>query len=132
MSSATDKDIANKITINNLKRKMVENNFDSALIEALVSVFEKRINKNGEKAFQQWIYNLNFNVPEEFQNQERAIKVYQRSSVWFEEEIIKLEKETELPWEIQAEDLINPDERVRKTQLVIRHRLTELTMDLLD
>ncbi|WP_221563391.1 hypothetical protein [Alkalihalobacillus sp. TS-13] len=78
------------------------------------------------------MYNLNFSVPEEFQDQEKSIKVYQKSFQWFEKEIIKLEKETKLPWKVQVEDLKIPDENVRKTQLVIRHRLTDVVLDLLD
>ncbi len=121
-----------KINLINIKNKMIEDRFDPAVIGELLEIFEERINRNGESAFQKWLYELNFSVPEEYQNSEQAIHLYNKASNWLEKEVINLERETRLTWEIQGEDLQEPNEHVRKTQLVIRHRLTEVILDILD
>ncbi|WP_230501199.1 hypothetical protein [Sutcliffiella rhizosphaerae] len=110
---------------------MQEEKFDPNLIELLLVMFKKRIQENGEWEFQKWLNDLNFRVPEEFQNQEACRKVYLMSQPWLKAEVLQLEKETKLPWGVQDEDLSHLDEEVRKVQLVIRHRLTEIVNDLL-
>jgi hypothetical protein len=44
----------------------------------------------------------------------------------------ELEKETGLSWEIQTEDLRDVNEKARKVQLVIRDRLSNIALDLLN
>lgn len=124
--------IYSKFTLENLERKMKEEGFDKGCIADLMSVFKTRISKYGREEFQKWIYYLDFSVPEEFQDEETAIRFYLKHRQWIESEVMKLEKEIKLSWEIQTEDLENLDDRARKAQLVIRDRLTGIVLDLMD
>lgn len=120
------------ITVIDLENKMIRAGYDEGFIQEILAVCKKRINKYGQKEFQHWLYDLNYKLPEEFQNENKAIHIYENYSPWIEEEIIKLENETKLSWEEQAEDIKDIDLRARKAQLVIRHRLTDVTFDLFD
>lgn len=119
------------LTLSNLEKKMKEEHFDNNLIKDLIKILEQRIDKLGEKEFQNWLYHLDFKCPEEFQDESVTIKMYENSSSWIEEEIVKLEKEIKLSWEEQSEDLEEFHIKARKVQLVIRHRLYEVVLALL-
>jgi hypothetical protein len=119
-----------KINLYILKHKMMEAEFDQNIIQELMTVFEKRINNYGEAEFKNWIKNLHFKIPEEFQDEKEAIQLYYRNSFWLEKEVNKLENETRLSWEDQTEDIKDLDIKARKAQLVIRHRISELVLDL--
>ncbi|MDN7245629.1 hypothetical protein QWY16_09190 [Planococcus shenhongbingii] len=121
-----------EITVEQLERKMNEEKFDKEFIEEILKIFKERIEKHGKEAFGKWIYNLHFRVPEEFQNEQISISVYEKYHKWLEGEVIKLENETKMSWEIQTEDLQDLDNKARKAQLVIRHRLSEIVLDLLE
>lgn len=123
---------SNKITLHNIEKTMNNRGFDVKFIDGLLYSFKKRIEVYGEDHFRRWIYNLNYTLPEEFHNKETCLSVYERTTPWIEEEISSLENETKLSWNEQAADLNAEDERVRKVQLVIRHRLTEIISDILD
>ncbi|KGP91454.1 hypothetical protein N780_19805 [Pontibacillus chungwhensis BH030062] len=120
------------ITLTNLQQKMVEDQMDEKVVESVTLIFDMRMTDMGVEEFQEWLVNLNFRTPEEFLNADFALATYEDSRSWFEEEVLKLEKETELPWQEQAEDLKSEDDRIRKTQLVLRHRISEMVLDLLD
>ncbi|MGK7377645.1 hypothetical protein ACSFXN_07360 [Planococcus sp. 1R117A] len=122
----------NEITLEQLEMKMNEENFDKEFIEEILGIFKERIEKHGKEAFGKWIYNLHFRVPEEFQNEKIAISIYEKYHKWLEEEVIKLENETKMSWELQTEDLRGLNNKARKAQLVIRHRLSETVLDLLE
>ncbi|QSS99677.1 hypothetical protein IMZ31_16660 [Pontibacillus sp. ALD_SL1] len=119
------------ITLTNLQLKMEKDKMDKKVIESLTLVFENRLTEMGVEGFQKWLNDLHFRTPEEFLNHDYALAIYDESRSWFEKEVIKLEKETGLPWQEQAEDLKSEDERIRKTQLVLRHRISEMVLDLL-
>ena len=121
-----------KITLENLQMKMNEEKFDKDFKEEIVGVLKQRIEKDGEEEFQKWLSNLHFRVPEEFQDEQTSIRIYEKHHRWLEEEVTKLENETKLSWEIQTEDSENLDDKARKAQLVIRHRLSEIVLDLSD
>jgi hypothetical protein len=123
-------DLKNIITLSNIKEKMKEEGFGSEFINVLVDFFQKYNPKVNEEDFQTRMYNLHYSLPAEFHDEETCFRVYHQSQVWIENEVIKLENETKLSWEIQTEDLQDLDERVRKTQLVIRHRLSEIVYEL--
>ncbi|WP_042222181.1 hypothetical protein [Oceanobacillus manasiensis] len=119
------------ITLDRLEQKMREATFERGLIKGLLLIFEKRIQEQGERAFQHWLVNLHFKCPDEFQNEEKAIQIYDTYYLWLENEVTKLEIETKLRWEEQTEDIKGLDEKARKTQLVIRHRLSEIVLELM-
>ncbi|MBR7553451.1 hypothetical protein KC820_04700 [Allobacillus sp. SKP8-2] len=118
------------ISLNNLEKKMNEKGFDDDFIKEIIQAFKQRIDKQGEKQFKNWLVNLHFNCPDEFQNEEKAVQVYDKYCSWIESEVNNLEDETKLSWERQTEDIKELDEKARKTQLVIRHRLSEIVLDL--
>lgn len=120
------------ITLNNIEKIMARYGFDFGLAKEILDVFHKRIERYGEDEFQAWYSNLNYRTPEDFQNEEEAAKLYESYSSWFEQEVSKLEKETGLPWQEQTEDIATLNEKARKSQLVIRHRLSEINWDLMD
>ncbi|SHH80555.1 hypothetical protein [Virgibacillus chiguensis] len=84
----------------------------------------------GKSVFQTWIANLNYQVPEPFRKEEKAEQIYESFTEWMEDEVIKLENETGLPWEEQAEDLANLSIKARKAQLVLRHRISDIVLEL--
>jgi hypothetical protein len=121
-----------RITLEKLEMKMNEEKFDKDFKAEIVSVLKERMEKGDEEEFQKWLSNLHFRVPEEFQDEQTSIRIYERHHQWLEVEVTKLEKETKLSWEIQTEDSANLDDKARKAQLVIRHRLSEIVLDLSD
>ena len=121
-----------QITIHNLALKMKAEQFDNDFIESVLAVFQVRVSKNGEREFQNWIRNLHYRLPEEFQEETTAIQLYEKCEHWIENELAKLEDETKLSWETQAADLNQVDEKARKAQLVIRHRLSEIVLELME
>lgn len=124
------KDLSN-LTLSKLERKMKEESFDNNLIKDLIEVLKQRVIKFGENDFQKWLYNHSFKCPEEFQNESFAIEIYEKYHSWIEEEIVKLEQETKFSWEVQSEDLKEFNIKARKVQLVIRHRLSEIVLELI-
>jgi hypothetical protein len=127
-----DKNSLAPITLENIQQAMHEIGFDKAFVEVIINTLELRANNYGEREFQEWFNELHYRLPDEFKDEQFAIKLYENHATFIEEEVIKLEKETELPGEKQAEDLLHLDEKVRKVQLVIRHRLSDIALDLLD
>ncbi|VEF49153.1 Uncharacterised protein [Bacillus freudenreichii] len=111
---------------------MARYGFNSGVAQEILDVFQKRIERSGEDEFQAWYSNLNYRTPEDFQNEEEAAKLYESYRSWFEQEVSKLEKETGLPWQEQTEDIATLNEKARKSQLVLRHRLSEINWDLMD
>jgi len=122
----------NNLTLPKLEQKMKEEHFDNNLISELMTVLKQKRMETSEKEFQEWLYNLNFKCPEVFQEEGFAKKIYEKYQYWIEEEIVKLEKETKTSWEMQSEDLKEFDIKARKVQLVIRHRLTEIVLELIN
>ncbi|RST72477.1 hypothetical protein D4T97_015555 [Siminovitchia acidinfaciens] len=120
------------ITLYNIEKVMTQYGLDSGLAQEILDVFQKRIERSGENEFQAWYSNLNYRTPEDFQNEEEAAKLYESYSSWFEQEVSKLEKETGLPWQEQTEDIATLNEKARKSQLVLRHRLSEINWDLME
>lgn len=121
-----------KFTLANIEQMMIQYGFDHELIEEINGVCQKRIDNNGERAFQAWFSTLHFQVPEEFQDEAVSTRIYDNYHSWIETEVKKLELETGLSWETQTEDCQQLHEKARKAQLVIRHRLSEISLDLLD
>lgn len=124
------KDLSN-LTLSKLEQKMKEERFDNNLIKDLIEVLKQRVIKFGENDFQKWLYHLSFKCPEEFQDESFAIEIYEKYHSWIEEAIVKLEQETKISWEVQSEDLKKFDIKARKVQLVIRHRLSEIVLELI-
>lgn len=120
------------ITLNQLESKMQESGFDDFLIKDILHLFSKRIEKHGEKEFTNWLTHLNYTIPEEYEDEEVAIQMYGKCESWIEEDVAKLEVETQLSWEEQTGDIHHLDKRARKAQLVIRHRLNDVVLDLMD
>lgn len=120
-----------RLSLKNLKQQMKENQFDPNFIHELSAAFETRINTQGEAEFKKWLKNLHFKVPEEFEGEKEALQVYEKYQSWIDEEVTKLEDETGLPWERQTEDIQHLNHKARKAQLVIRHRLSEIVLELL-
>lgn len=120
------------ITLAMIQSKLTELNVDNGFSEEVVTVFKIRIKEQGEKAFRKWFSELHYQVPDEFSDESVAIKMYDNYSIWIEDEISKLEKETKLTWEKQTEDIKRLDDKARKAQLVIRHRLSDIALDLMN
>lgn len=119
-------------TLTAIVEMMVDAKFPHALIQELSSAFEKRIASSSEKAFQTWFSNLLYQIPEEFSNEQDCIRIFEAYHNWFEQEIEKLETETALSWQEQTADIASLSDKARKSQLVIRHRLGEIQLDLVD
>ncbi|MCM3567018.1 hypothetical protein [Neobacillus mesonae] len=119
------------LTLKNIELEMNKGNFHQEFIKDITDKLNNRIKEYGEQDFQKWLSNLHYQLPEEFQNEDITLRTYTKCQHWIEKEVKRLEMETKLSWEIQSEDLIGADERVRKTQLVIRHRLSEVVLGLL-
>ncbi len=126
------KRLYSRLTLENLRSKMIENNFSKAFVSDLNAVLRERKNKTGEKEFQKSLHNLHYSLPKEFQDENTALKFYLKHREWVEKEINNLEHEIKLTWETQAEDLQSPDDRVKKVQLVVRQRISDTVMEVLD
>jgi primase-polymerase (primpol)-like protein len=118
------------LTISNLEQQMKKEKFNENFTATILEVLKARLVKYGDAGFQEWLYELNFNIPEEFTDESLALNIYLMNEKWMEEELVKLEHETGLSWEVQAEDLQSTDMRVIKAQLVTRHRLSEIILEL--
>ncbi|WP_062047116.1 hypothetical protein [Bacillus sp. JCM 19034] len=125
-----DRDLLVNINLENIKKKMYEIGFNKEIVEDIMVVLEKRFRQNSKENFQDWFYGLNYRLPEEFNDEIVAIKIYEKHSQLIEEQIKILENETKLSWEIQSEDIININEKARKVQLVLRDRLSAIALDL--
>jgi len=121
-----------ELTIYNLKLGMKKEKFPEKLIEDTLDEFNKIINELGEQEFREWLVNLHFQIPEPFKNELRAEEIYNNYENWVEREIVNLESETNLSWEKQSEDIANVNIKARKTQLALRHRISEVVLDLLN
>ncbi|MDQ0253102.1 putative metal-dependent hydrolase [Evansella vedderi] len=106
--------------------------FNKNLMVEIITVLEKRMKRDGINLFQNWFKDLHYTLPDEFKDESVTEKIYENYSHWIEGEVKKLEKETGLTWKVQTEDLNGVNERTRKVQLVIRHRLSDIALDLLD
>ncbi|RHW38910.1 hypothetical protein D1B31_13075 [Neobacillus notoginsengisoli] len=122
--------IKTKLTLGKIESTMREMEFEQSALEELMVFLEERLKRSGERAFRKWLKYLHYRVPEGYKDEQIAIAFYERHSLWIECEVIKLEQETKRPWEIQAEDLQELDPRAQKAQLVIRHRLSEVVLEL--
>ncbi|NBJ70152.1 MULTISPECIES: hypothetical protein [Clostridia] len=120
------------ITLESIEQKLNEQMFPDKLIEQLLVEFRFIASESGERVFQKHLVNLHYQVPEPFKKEKKAEQMYEDFSDWIEEEVIKLENETGLPWEEQAEDLTNLNIKARKAQLVLRHRISEVVLELLN
>ncbi|MED1603153.1 hypothetical protein [Alkalihalophilus marmarensis] len=120
------------ITLENIERKMVEMGLNNAFIEELRHVLSSRLNTYGESAFREWFAGLNYQLPEEFKDEKAAIKLYKDHAELIEKQVKTLEQETKLTWGEQTVDLVGMNEKSRKVQLVIRHRLSDIALDLVD
>ncbi|WP_100372282.1 hypothetical protein [Bacillus sp. FJAT-45037] len=120
------------ITLDNIQNKMYEMGFYKEFVEEIMIILDNRFNKYGKEKFQEWFNGLNYRLPEDFNDEKVAIKIYEKHSLLIEEQVKKLEKETKLSWEIQTEELKNINEKARKVQLVIRDRLSGIALDLLN
>ncbi|MBU9713557.1 hypothetical protein [Evansella tamaricis] len=126
-----DRNALVNITLDNIQNKMYEIGAHKEFVEEIMYVLENRFNKYGKKEFQEWFNGLNYRLPEEFNDEKVALKIYEKHSLLIEEQVKKLEQETKLSWEIQTEELKNINEKARKVQLVIRDRLSDIALDLL-
>ncbi|WP_100374815.1 hypothetical protein [Bacillus sp. FJAT-45037] len=120
------------LTVDNIKKQMDKEQFDILVIKEFTNIFEKRIDKYGQKHFKSWLIQLNYKIIEEFEDVEFTIEFYKKHNLWVEKEIAKLENEINLPWGVQSEDMNYLDDEIRKVHLVVRHRLTEIVQSLLD
>lgn len=130
--SKLTKSTQGKYAISKFENLMDEYGFDSAVKEEVVKVLQAQLDKYNKEEFTKWCENLNYKCPDEFTDESYGITLYEQSKDFFDREIIKLEEETKLSWLEQSEDLYMLDESARKVQLVIRHRLTEMVLDLKD
>ncbi|GIP64823.1 hypothetical protein J32TS6_33780 [Virgibacillus pantothenticus] len=120
------------ITLHHLEQKMKDEKFPEKLIEEILLEFNQIINQQGEKGFQKWLTNLHYQVPDPFSSELKAANIYSNYRNWIEDEIVKLERETELTWEEQTKDIESFNIKARKAQLVLRHRISEIVLDLLN
>lgn len=120
------------ITLYNLEQKMKYEKFPEKLIEELLVEFNKIINEQGERGFQKWLANLHYQVPNPFRSELKAEKIYKNYRNWIEDEVVNLENETKLSWEEQTEDIEDLNIKARKAQLVLRHRISEMILELLN
>ncbi|RHW34041.1 hypothetical protein D1B33_14675 [Lysinibacillus yapensis] len=121
-----------EITVSNLEQKMKHEKFPKKLIEELLFEFNKMINEQGEIEFQKQLASLHYQVPNLFRSELKAEKIYKDYRNWIEDEVVKLENETKLSWEEQTEDIEDLNITARKAQLVLRQRITEVVLDLLN
>lgn len=120
------------LTLENIKNKLLEMNFNKELANEIMVTLNKRKNECGKVKLKEWLNELNYRVPEDFQDEMTAINIYNKYSQWVEEEISRIENEIKLSWEKQSEDLKELDEKARKVQLILRQRLTDIVLELVD
>lgn len=120
------------LNLTNLKSEMNRVKFPAGLIEEILDDFKIVKNERGESGFSEWIFNLNFQIPEPYQSEVKAKNMYTNYGDWIEREIVKLEHETELFWQEQSVDLKHVSIEARKAQLVLRHRISEAVLNILD
>jgi len=111
-------------TINNLNLNMRKANFPEKLTEEILAQFNEMKNKMGEQQFRERFANLHFQIPDPYKNEVIVNEVYDNYGDWIERELVLLEKEINLSWEEQVADIANVNIHVRKTQLVLRHRIS--------
>lgn len=122
----------NKITLEKIEKGMEHYEFSEFVQEVLIGMFKERIQQYGEDEFKMYMYNLHFTVPQEIADERIAIQLYDRNQYWFEKEVKKLESELNLSYEEQSEDLEHLHVKARKVQLVIRHRISGIILDISD
>lgn len=127
-----NKNHVNKLTLANLEQEMENEEFPKVLIKEIVAHFNMMINEKGDEKFKHWIFNLHFQILEPFKNELKAENIYNKYEDWIEREIVKLENETDLSWQEQSADLEKVNLKARKAQLVLRHRMTEVVLNVLD
>ena len=130
--SFKDRHSLHQITLKNIQEKMYKIGFNKQFTEELMVFLQNIFDVYGDKRFQQWFIRWHYRIPEEFKDESLAVKLYEKHSLLIEEHIEALEKGTKSSWEIQTEDLKNIDEKARKSQLVIRNRLWDIALDLLN
>ncbi|MDG5786947.1 hypothetical protein QA612_05540 [Evansella sp. AB-P1] len=124
--------LGNKISINDLERKMLEEDINVHLANEILSLLHTTKERHGEKEFDKIMRNLNFRVPEELLDENRAIYLYGKYQFSIEEVVDSLEQELQLSWEVQTEDIQHLDEKARKVQLAVGQKLTDAVHDLLN
>lgn len=127
-----NKNHLNKLTLINLEQEMENEKFPKELIKEILANFNKIINEKGDNKFKEWIFNLNCQIPEPFKNELKAKFFYNKYKDWIEYEIVKLESETALSWQKQSDDIEKVNIKSRKTQLVLRHRISDVVLNVLD
>lgn len=120
------------LNLHNVEMEMNRAKFPKELIEEIIGDFNIIKNERGESGLSEWMYNLHFQIPEPYQNEITAENVYTNYGDWIEREIMKLENETELSWQEQSADLRLVSMEVRKAQLVLRHRISDVVLNVLD
>lgn len=131
-----DKKLKNKLlamlNLENLEKKMQRSGFPEKLIEEIIDDFKVVKNERGDKKFSEWMYKLNYKIPEPYQDEVKAENIYTKHKTWIERENVKLEDETELSWQEQSADLTHVSTEARKAQLVLRQRISDLVLNILD
>lgn len=122
----------NKITLEKIEKGMEAYKFPANIKADLLTFFHERVRQQGINEFRLYMYNLPFTVPQEIENERIAKALYEENEAWFEAEINNLEDALQLTFEVQSEDLNHLHVAARKVQLVIRHRLSEITLDIAD
>lgn len=120
------------LNLNNLKKEMNNAKFPKKLIVEIIADFNIVKEERGESEFREWIYNLHYQIPELYQNDEIAKNMYTNYGDWIEREITKLEHETELSWQEQSTDFKHVSIKARKAQLVLRHRISDVVLNVLE
>lgn len=110
--------------------KLYEMRIHPVVIRELFQSFQEQIKQSGAEAFSSYLHNLHFQIPEKFKSEQVACELYAKCSQWFDEEVLKLEKELQIPFSVQTEDLKHVSSKVRKVQLVLRQRVTEAVIEL--
>lgn len=126
------KQLVATLTLNNLEKEMNRTTFPKGLIKEMRTHFTNIIDEEGENEFSKRMYNLHFQIPEPYEAEDLAEHVYNRYGNWIEREIVNLENETALPWQEQSADLENVSTAARKVQLVLRHRISDVVLNILD
>ncbi|MEK5522070.1 hypothetical protein B5V89_19350 [Heyndrickxia sporothermodurans] len=121
-----------EITLYNLEQKMRYEKFPEGLVEEILVEFNKIIVDQGERGFKKWLVNLHYQVPEPFKSELKVEKIYEDYKNWIENEVVNLENETKLSWEEQTEDIRELNIKARKVQLVLRHRISDVVLELLN
>ncbi|MCP8616779.1 hypothetical protein [Salirhabdus salicampi] len=123
---------SNDIPLSAIEQGMKRRAFPLEVQQEIMELCDNMMYEKGEQGFQQWAKNLHYRLPTHFAKETVAYNLYHKCPTWIEREIKKLEEEVQLNWEKQAEDLHSQQNEVRKTQLVIRDRLSQLIDDIRD